>query len=106
MQLSKKVWHSPSICSELGRLATEVKIPSKVLLRSVKTRWNTVTKVIGRALEMCHVLGHLCDSLQFNKPQGVRLRRFALTDEEWTLLFQLHQLLHVSAPAVRMGDHN
>lgn len=95
MQLSKKVWHSPSIRTELARLATEAKVGSRVLLRSVKTRWNTVTEVLERALEMREVLGHLCDSIQFNKPKGVRLRRFALTDRDWELVSQLHQLLHV-----------
>lgn len=58
MQLSKKVWHSPSIRAELARLKTEAEVGSHVLC-SVKMRWNTITEVLERTLEMRNVLGHL-----------------------------------------------
>lgn len=54
-----------------------------------------MTEVLKRALDMREVLGHLCDLMAFNKPQGVRLRRFALTDEEWEIVKQLYDLLEV-----------
>ncbi|KAH9851008.1 ribonuclease H-like domain-containing protein [Lenzites betulinus] len=91
--LSKKVWNSPAVRSELAKLSAEANLNSEVLVRSVKTRWNTVTEVIKRALEMREVLGDLCDMAQFNKRDGVRLRRFLVTDEEWQLLAQLHEIL-------------
>ncbi|KAL1940908.1 hypothetical protein VTO73DRAFT_7544 [Trametes versicolor] len=92
-ELSKKVWHSPTVRAELARLATEAELPCSVLVRPVRTRWNTMTEVLKRALDMREVLGHLCDLMAFNKPQGVRLRRFALTDEEWEIVKQLYDLL-------------
>ncbi|KAI9056827.1 hypothetical protein FKP32DRAFT_1584964 [Trametes sanguinea] len=42
---------------------------------------------------MQQVLHELCNKAQFNKRSGVRLRRFVITDKEWTLLDHLLQLL-------------
>ncbi|OJT13582.1 hypothetical protein TRAPUB_9870 [Trametes pubescens] len=93
-KLSKKVWNSPAVRAALATLTHEVPdINSEVLVRSVATRWNTVAAVIERALELQEVLSDLCDMAQFNKPRGVRLRRFILIEEDWTLLDQLHRLL-------------
>lgn len=86
LSLSRKVWNSPAIRGELTSLASAAELDSEVLIRAVKTRWNTVTEVLERALEMREVLGDLCDMAQFNKRSGVRLRRFLLTDEEWEIL--------------------
>lgn len=96
LSLSRKVWNSPAIRGELTSLASAAELDSEVLIRAVKTRWNTVTEVLERALEMREVLGDLCDMAQFNKRSGVRLRRFLLTDEEWEILSQLSRLLDVS----------
>ncbi|OJT13075.1 Zinc finger BED domain-containing protein 4 [Trametes pubescens] len=94
LTLSRKVWNSPNVRTELGKLATEKGLKSEVLIRAVRTRWNTVTEVIKRALEMKEVLGDLCDMHQFNKDKrGPRLRRFVLEDDEWTLLDEVHRLL-------------
>ncbi|OJT07894.1 hypothetical protein TRAPUB_1210 [Trametes pubescens] len=95
LQLSRKVWNSPPIRSELTNLAAEAELDSEVLIRAVKTRWNTVTEVLERALEMRDVLGELCDKAQFNKRSGARLRRYLLVDEEWEILEQLWRLLHL-----------
>ena len=81
--------------AELSRLAADAELNSEVLVHSVKTRWNTVVEVLERALEMKDVLADLCDMVQFNRPGSVRLRRFMLTDTEWEILAQLHQLLDV-----------
>lgn len=99
LSLSRKVWNSPAIRGELTSLASAAELDSEVLIRAVKTRWNTVTEVLERALEMREVLGDLCDMAQFNKRSGVRLRRFLLTDEEWEILSQLSRLLDVSLSA-------
>lgn len=99
MKLSNKVWNSPLVRAELSRLAADADLNSEVLVRSVKTRWNTVAEVLERALEMKEVLSDLCDMVQFNKAGGVRLRRFMLSEDEWEILAQLHQLLDVSLAA-------
>ena len=70
---------------------------SEVLVRMVKTRWNTFTMVLARAIEMKDVLSGLCDMHQFNQrdKQGARLRRYILSDEEWKVIEELHRLLDV-----------
>lgn len=99
--LSNKVWHSPTVRTELARLAGDANLNSEVLVRAVKTRWNTVTHVLERALEMRPVLTELCDMSQFNKGnttgrgKGIRLRRFILDNSDWDILEQLHRLLQV-----------
>ena len=88
--------NSPTIRHELAKVAGETDLNAKVLVRAVKTRWNTVTMVLDRALEMKDILSGLCDKHEFNQPRGARLRRFILSDDEWTLLEELHFLLEVS----------
>jgi len=56
--------------------------------------------MLGRALTLQPLLFSLCDMAQFNKRDGVQLRRFILEDNEWELLKQLHPLLDVSAPVI------
>lgn len=90
LQLSRKVWNSPAIRSELTHLAAEAE-----LVRAIKTRWNTVTEVLKRALVMRDILAELCDKAQFNKCSGARLRRDLLADEEWEVLEHLWRLLDV-----------
>ncbi|RDX39814.1 hypothetical protein OH76DRAFT_1367189, partial [Lentinus brumalis] len=97
--LSNKVWHSPTIRAELAKLAQNAELNSEVLVRAVKTRWNTVTHVLERAKEMRAVLTEVCDMAQFNKGAnrkkgaGLHLRRFILDDLEWDILDQLLRLL-------------
>ena len=67
-----------------------------MLIRPVRTRWNTVTHSLGRALDMQDVLEALCDMHQFNQAGGVQLHRFILSANEWTILRELHNLLYVS----------
>ena len=69
---------------------------SEVLAHAVRTRWNTVTMVLARTLELRPILFNVCDKAEFNKAQGVHLRRFILEDEEWPVLQQLYMLLVVS----------
>ena len=97
MRLSTKVWHSPLVREELAQLAGDAGINSETLVRAVKTRWNTVTEVFDRALDMRELLEALCNNPRFNKTKdrGLRLRRFLLSDEEWTIIEELHRLLDV-----------
>ena len=98
MKLSTKVWNNVTVRAELARLAKDAELNSEVLVRSVKTRWNTVADVLERAIDMQEVLEELCDMAQFNKKTGVRLRRFLVADEEWIILDELHRLLDVRIP--------
>ena len=51
---------------------------SEVLIRAIRTRWNTVTMVLAHAIELKTILFDVCDKAEFNKAQGVRLHRFIL----------------------------
>ena len=92
------MWNSPTVRAELARLSQEAGLDSEVLVRAVKTRWNTVMHVLDRAIEMEDVIPALCDMNQFNKPRGkgLRLRTLVPTEEEWDILKQLHSVLLVS----------
>ena len=92
------MWNNPHIRIKLEEIASAAELDSKVLVRAVKTRWNTVTEVLERGLQMREVLGQLCDMTAFNssKSGGVQLRRYTINDEEWVILEQLFKLLHVS----------
>ena len=83
--------------AELSKLAQDANLNSEVLVRAVKTRWNTVTHVLDRAIDLEDVIPALCDMNQFNKARGkgLRLRALAPKDDEWTILKQLHALLLV-----------
>ena len=97
MRLSTKVWHSPQVREELAQLAGDADLNSETLVRAVRTRWNTVTEVLERALDMRGVLTDLCKNPRFNKTKdrGMRLRRFLLSNKEWKVIEELHRLLDV-----------
>ncbi|PIL32936.1 hypothetical protein GSI_05054 [Ganoderma sinense ZZ0214-1] len=93
IKLSQKVWNSPTVRAEMSAQAKAAGQKSEVLIRAVRTRWNTVMMVLERALELRPILFQVCDKAEFNKNQGVRLRRFIVDDEDWPILEQLHELL-------------
>lgn len=90
------MFNNAVIREELSKLCLANTLKEQVLLRSVPTRWNSVAEMLGRALVLRPIIGDLCDMAQFNKRDGVRLRRFILEDDEWQLLDQLYPLLDVS----------
>jgi hypothetical protein len=106
--LSKKVFHSPTIREELGKLCAtnDPPLEDQVLLHSVPTRWNSVAEMLERALKLKDVVSDLCDQAQFNKRDGVRLRRFIIQDDEWLLLEQLKPLLGVCILALSCTVHS
>jgi hypothetical protein len=61
--------------------------------------------MIGRALALKPVLYDLCNQAQFNKREGVRLRRYIIQDDEWYLLEQLWPLLDVCFTFNSLGIH-
>ena len=65
-----------------------------VLIRAVANRWNTYADVIGRALKVKVVCDDICDKAKFNTG-STRLRKYALSEEEWTILEQLYPILEV-----------
>ena len=71
-----------------------------MLVRAVKTRWNTVRDVLERAQKMRDILWRLCDKTEFNDPKsgGVKLRQYMIEEEEWVVLDQLFRILDVRFP--------
>ena len=96
-KLSQRIWFSPRIREELSNSARKKKpaIASDVLIRPVKTRWNTMVQVLERAIVLREPLHDICKMLQFNKKGMVHLDRFNLDDDEWEMIGQLHALLEV-----------
>jgi hypothetical protein len=72
------------------------------MIRAVVTHWNTLTEVIGRALQLRELLSHLVTLKQHNKgSRGIRLNWFKLSKQEWELLGQLHPLLDMFLEATK-----
>ena len=44
---------------------------------------------------MQEVLDALCNMHQFNQPGGIRLCRFILDADQWTIIRELYELLYV-----------
>ncbi|RPD63272.1 hypothetical protein L227DRAFT_561439 [Lentinus tigrinus ALCF2SS1-6] len=94
-----EVWHSPLIHAKLAHLTQNEELNSKVLVRTVDTRWNMYFNVLKRGLEFNDILTELCNMAQFNKGSsrscgsGMHLHKLIISDEEWELLEQLHRLL-------------
>ena len=108
MQMTSRLTPSlrPQILLLSNNLAQAAGKKTEVLVRAVKTRWNTVTHVISRAIELEDLIPSLCDMNQFNKPRGkgLRLRALIPTDDEWTILKQLHELLLVRSVPLLLGN--
>ena len=97
LKISNKVWNNTTIRHELEKLAKEAGLGNEVLIRAVKTRWNTVALVLKRAREMRNVIPALLNTPQLNNPKqgGIYLRQYTLSTEEWVIIDQLYELLNV-----------
>src|ERR1700735_2837058 len=93
--LANKIVNSPTIKEDLGSSCTEARIPVKLMIHDVSTRWNSTAELVQRALELKNALRILVIKADHNKPRGVRLARFTLSEDEWVLLKQLSPLLEV-----------
>jgi hypothetical protein len=93
--LANKVVNSPTIKEDLESSCHEAQITVRLMIRDVSTRWNSTAELVQRALELKDALKILVVKAAHNKPRGVRLARFTLSEEEWTLLKQLSPLLEV-----------
>ncbi|KAF4610855.1 hypothetical protein D9613_006637 [Agrocybe pediades] len=99
--LATKIVNSPTIKEDLQDCCRKVGIPVGMMVRDVSTRWNSTADLIQRALELEEALKVLVVKTEFNKPRGVRLARFRLSAEEWSLLRNLSPLLEVFSLATK-----
>ena len=65
------------------------------MICDVSTQWNIMAELVQRALKLKNALKILVVKADHNKPRGVRLARFMLSEEELVLLKQLSPLLEV-----------
>jgi hypothetical protein len=93
--LANKIVNSPTIKEDLVSSCTEARIPVKLMIRDVSTRWNSTAELVQRALELKNALKILVVKADHNKPRGVCLACFTFSEGEWVLLKQLLPLLEV-----------
>jgi hypothetical protein len=93
--LANKIVNSPTIKADLEACCLRSLIKLALMIRNVLTCWNSTSELIGRALYLQPALQMLVIMREHNKPRGVRLQRFQLSEAEWELLIQLHPLLDV-----------
>jgi hypothetical protein len=98
--LSNKIVNSPTIKEDLELSCDEAHITARLMIRDVSTRWNSTAELLQRALELKDALKILVVKVHHNKPRGVRLARFSLSEDEWVLLKQLSPLLEVCGPFI------
>jgi hypothetical protein len=93
--LANKIVNSPTIKADIEACCLRSLIKPALMIRDVSTRWNSTSELIGWALYLQPALQMLVIMREHNKPRGVSLQRFQLSEAEWELLIQLHPLLDV-----------
>ncbi|KAK7689201.1 hypothetical protein QCA50_002610 [Cerrena zonata] len=69
------------------------KIKPKQMKRSVETHWNTLAKVIQRALYLCAAIDKVVSLSKYDKNGKKGLRQYRLLSMEWNILRQLGHVL-------------
>lgn len=72
-----------------------MKLKQLQMKRSVKTRWNSLSDCLKRALYLRLAIDNLLTLTKYDKPGDQGLHRYKHTAEEWTILEQLDPLLTV-----------
>ena len=95
MKIGRRVFNSETLQQELVHSCEVVDIPSRKMIRSVATRWNSLHPVLERAIALRPALDHLVRQPAVNKTRDRKLQRFALSNAEWTIVVQFEELLRV-----------
>jgi hypothetical protein len=66
-----------------------------MLKKDVSTRWNSTAEFSQSGLRVRPGLDRLVVQAEFNKPGGVQLRCFRLSNDEWKIIGQLSPMLDV-----------
>ena len=94
-KLAKRVFHSSLLRQDLAACCARVKVESKLIKRSVPTRWNSVAEMIESALHLRAALDRLVDMDRHNTVAKTRLRKLKILTQEWEVLSQLTKILSV-----------
>lgn len=92
-------------CAHKGPLQKALKlycklrnIPPLKMVKRVATRWNTMYNVVDRAIKLRKALNSLCRSPELNVGRPTkRLKRYLLSDDEWSILEAMLPVLAVSS---------
>ncbi len=65
-QLGKKAFNNAILRDAILEACKNHDISPMVLIRAVVTRWNTVSDMLQRGMDLRQVLNHVCDMHKFN----------------------------------------
>ena len=94
-KLAKRIFYSSLLREDLAASCICAKIESKLIKRSVPTRWNSVAEMIESALHLGVPLDRLVDMERHNTVAKTRLRKLKILPKEWEVLSQLTKILSV-----------
>lgn len=84
--MANKIINSPTLKADLEAECLRAGVEEKQMIRDVQTRWNSTAELIQRALDLKEPLKALIVKQEYNKPCGIRLAWFQLSNVEWDLL--------------------
>ncbi|KAJ7064063.1 hypothetical protein C8F01DRAFT_984191 [Mycena amicta] len=91
-RLGHRIFNSERLRKELAEIANNMNIDNatkKRMIRAVLTRWNTVTDVLTRGLELQPALDRLCST----STGRASIKALLLSNEEWQVVYQLQAVL-------------
>ncbi|KAI0309770.1 hypothetical protein OF83DRAFT_1071514 [Amylostereum chailletii] len=86
-KLSMCIHFSTTLRVALLALCVKHRTPSRILLHPVATRWNSVSVMIGSALDIWALINALVAQDKY------KLQKCVLDDKEWLILVQLYPVL-------------
>ncbi|OJT11999.1 hypothetical protein TRAPUB_11453 [Trametes pubescens] len=88
--LTFKIVHSTTkVLPAWNAILVEKKLPQRLILCDVRTRWNSTYDMLQVALKYCTAVDTLCSRREHS------LRVFELSPEEWTIMQELCDMLEV-----------
>ncbi|KAF7319654.1 Dimer-Tnp-hAT domain-containing protein [Mycena chlorophos] len=87
-RLGHRIFNSELLRKQLVEIALSLKIPSaekKRMLRAILTRWNSVTDMLLRGLELQPALDRLC----LTSTGRASIKSLLLSNEQWQLMYQV-----------------
>ncbi|KAI0314296.1 hypothetical protein OF83DRAFT_1064093 [Amylostereum chailletii] len=89
-KLATRIHFFPTLHSALLTLCVKHRTTERIILHPVATQWNSVSIMIGSALEICAPINALITQDKY------KLQACVLKDSEWAMLMQLYLILHIS----------
>ena len=94
-KLAKRIFHSPLLRDDLSACCTRMHVDSKLIKRSVPTRWNSIAEMIESALHLRSALDRLVEMDWHNTVAKTCLQKLKILQKEWEILSQLTVIFSV-----------